>query len=170
MPCPDDPILTLHYTRPEIAFEMAPQSMLKSCAPPLFAVAWILAEADRPEGRYVLLAGPIWDDDGNSKPGRHVLEQFGNGGINLLTSNGACFGKWDPDNAFNEFFPENVGGRPTTYDKELVRDLGLDLIRRAERAFGGRKNFLRALDATGHKDSEQDPIMIPLLKEARDRT
>ncbi len=164
---PDDPILCLHYTRSQIAFEQASQAVVKACAPPLFGVAWILAEAERPEGRYLLLAGPIWDFDeeySQAKPGKPVLEQNGFGGINLLTPKGTCIGEWDPYNVLGNFFPAHADTFPTAYEAKLAKDLGIDLIRRAERALGGRENFLRAVGATGVSDDEQDPVMIPLLK------
>ncbi len=166
---PDDPVLGLHYTRPEVAFELAPQAILDACAPPLYAVAWILAEADRPEGRYLLLSGPIWGggEDGQPIPGKPVLEPFGNAGVILLTPAGACFVAWDTNAVFNNHFPEVASDFPTPFQAKLMHDLGFDLISRAERALGGRQNFLRALDATGRKDDAQDPVMIPLLKAVR---
>jgi hypothetical protein len=144
-----------------------PQSILSACTNPTYGSGWIFAEAKRPEGDYLLLYGPVWitpDMPGTPKP---VLEYSTNGIVALIKPDGKCEQLWDADNAFNSYFPYHPNDQPTQAEAAIIHGLAVDLIRRAELALGGKQQFLRALDATGHADTDQDIVMIPLLVQLR---
>jgi hypothetical protein len=162
---PQDPILSLAFTREQVAFEQAPTWLVNRCNAVAYGDMWILAEAKRPEGIYLLENGSIWlqpDEDGTH---RAALEPFGSGSIDLLTPSGRCVPKWDPDNAFGAFFPDHPGAKATPAELSIVHDLGVDMLRRDLRIFGGKARFFKALAATGHGIADQDPLMIPLLEQ-----
>jgi hypothetical protein len=89
------------------------------------------------------------------------------GEIVLLKKSGVCEELWVPDNAFDAYFPDNPGNLPTPYEASIMHDLGASLLQRAVRAMGGRAQFLRAFEASGQMDGQQDKVMIPLLDELR---
>jgi hypothetical protein len=159
--------MSLQYPKDQIAFQKIPKPLLKACTDPRYASGWVFAKVKRPQGNYLLLYGPVWVAP--DKPGtpKLRLEYATNGAIALIKPTGECQQLWDADNAFNNFFPGNLHDLPTHAEGLLIHDLAADLIRRAELALGGKQQFLYALDATGHSDSQQDAVMVPLLEELR---
>jgi hypothetical protein len=164
---PTDPILSLQYPKTQSAFQKIPQSILRACADPSYGSGWIFAEARRPEGDYLLLYGPVWTTPDSPETSKSILEYGTNGAIALVKQDGQCQQLWDADNAFNNFFPGNPGDKPTRAQAGIIRALAVDLVRRGELALGGEQPFLSALKATGHSDSQQDSVMVPLLDQLR---
>jgi len=165
---PTDPILSLQYPKNQTAFSKIPKSILKACTDPTYGSGWIFAKTTRPEGDYLLLYGPVWVTPDVAGAPRPILEYGTNGAIARIGRDGKCQQLWDADNAFGLYFPGNPDNEPTPAQASLIQALAADLMRRSELALGGPRQFLRAFDASGQADREQDKVMIPLLHRLRE--
>jgi hypothetical protein len=165
---PMDVVLPVEYTQAQIAFERAPQALVNACRDSKRPRFLIFAETARPEGVYMYISGPFLED--NDESHGPVLEYDDRGDIVLIKKSGACDPLWVPDNAFNNYDPFARSDKPTSEEADIVHDLGVSLIQRAERAFGGRGKLLKAIDASGRKDSDDDSAMIPLIERLRKLT
>jgi hypothetical protein len=159
-----DPVLWLEHTRAQLAFELAPGWMVRSCNYAYFHHLWIFAQTSRPEGMYILAYGSVWifaDVDKGQRPWVY-LDNDENGQVDLIRMDHSCEPIWNPDDAFDGiFYPQP---HPTPAQASIIHDLAVDLIRRELKIFGGREGFFKALAATGHGIQEQQTVMIPLLE------
>jgi hypothetical protein len=162
---PMDVLLPVEYTQAQIAFELAPQAIVNACRDSGRTRFWIFAETARPEGIYMYISGPFLEDKDESHG--PMLEYDDRGDIVLIKKSGACDPLWVPDNAFNNYDPIARSNRPASAEASIVRDLGVNLIQRAERALGGRRKLFKAIDASRRRDSDEDAVMIPLIEQLR---
>lgn len=150
---PFDPVMGLFFKTSQIAFERAPANLVSACTNPARSMFWIYARAKRPEGAYMVIAGPVWTVD-TDPPGKAVLDPVDSYGDVILVHGTKCRVVGDPDSMFNAPKPEQVS---------IVNDLAADLVNRAVRAYGGEANFLAALKAQEITSQKLDPVLRPLI-------
>jgi len=159
-----DPVLRLEHTPAEIAFERAPNWMVRACNDVPYHHMWIFAETARPEGLYILASGSVWVQEDQVQPPKFDLINNQNGDIDLIRKDHSCTWVENPDYAFDGMSSSQAGGPLTPALAAIVHDLAVDLIRREEKIFGGRDGFFKALAATGHSIKDQQSVMVPLLE------
>lgn len=150
---PFDPVMGLSFRPNQIKFEQAPSSLVAACTQPARSMFWIYAQVSRPEGEYIVIAGPTWTtpDSPGAKP---VLEPVDSYGEVVLVHEGKCTPFADPDTLF---------GAPSLAQKALVEDLSKDLIARAVRAYGSKAKLQAALKAQGLTPDKLDPVLLPFI-------
>ncbi|MCB5943733.1 hypothetical protein [Acidocella sp. KAb 2-4] len=151
---PIAPVLGLIFSPAQIAFAQAPSDLVTACPQPSHAPFWIYAQTERPEGTYMLVAGPamVFIDAPNiNKP--VMVPVYGFRDV-ILYHHNVCTSLWAPNDVFKS---------PTPMQVPIVRDLATDLIARAQRAYGGRAGLIAALKTQGITPAQADPMMRPAL-------
>lgn len=153
---PFDPVIGLKFQPKQIAFEIAPKALVEACTQPRRKKFWIYAQTDRPEGVYMVIAGPIWITPDTTTPSKPELELNDPYESVVLVKNGICRTVADPDTLFSE---------PGAQQAQIVDELAKDLIKRAMRAYGGPSQFLKALRIQGLSGDKLDAVIQPLVDE-----
>ena len=151
---PFDTVMGLYFHPAQIAFERAPENMVRACTRPAREKFWIYAQTSRPEGLYMVIAGPVWTVPDAPGPSEPILDPVDSYGEVVLLKADKCTPIGDPDTMFNAPKPSQIG---------IVNDLAANLIARAVHAFGGPAGFLAALKSQGLTYDKLDPILRPLV-------
>jgi hypothetical protein len=151
---PFDPVMGLTFQPAQIAFALAPKDLVAACTEPSRSQFWIYAQTRRPEGDYMVIAGPVWTVLDTPKPSPPVLDPVDAFGQVILVRNAACKSVGSPDTMFNA---------PEANQAGIVNDLAIDLIGRAAQAYGGKVELLAALNAQGLTAEKLPLILRPLV-------
>ena len=157
LPAMVDPLfhLTLPQNVYEEGFAAVPQDVLQQCGvrvkPDAAYRYWLLASADEPAGRYIMIAGIVkepnggWSDDAK--------------GSFLLVTGKTCAPIDPADEVFASYRAYASDGSPRI-EKPVFVDLAADAVRRYGHAFGSTAGFVAALKEQHRYPEDPDMVLL----------